>query len=178
MRRRLSRVDHLAGHEHLGRLLAADELGEPTEPGRVAHEPPQHEQLAELRLLRRDPEVGHERELHSPSDGRAVDGRDDRHVGVQQRVRGRREARAGLRCADIGGPLTPAHHDLHVVPGAERGVRPGDHEAPRGRGAHCVLELRVGAERERVARLGSAQRDHAHFALLVVGEVFVHESPS
>ncbi len=174
----LSGVDHLAGHQHLRGLLAAHQMGEPAEPGAVAHEPPQHEQLTELRLLRRDPQVGHERKLHSPPDGGAVDGRDDRDVGVQQHVRGRSEARTSLRRADIGGSFATAHHDFHVVARAERGVSPGDHEAPRGRGAHRVLELRVGPERERVARLGSAQRDHAYFALLLVGEVFVHGSPS
>ena len=176
---RLGGVDDLAGHQHLGGLLTTDQLRETTEPGRIAHEPAQHEQLAEPRLLGRDSEVGHERQLHAPPDRRAVDRGDHRDVGVQQRVRRRREpGRARQRAADVGRSLASAHHHLDVVAGAERRVGAGDDEATSGRGAHGILELGVGLERQRVARLGAPQRDHTDVALLFVGEVFVHRSPS
>ena len=58
-------------------------------PGDVGAQAAVDEQLAELGALGRHPEVGHQRQLHAPADGGAVDGGDDRHVGVEQRV-GRR----------------------------------------------------------------------------------------
>ena len=116
MRNASARVDDLTGHEQLGGLLTPDELRESTESRRVTHEPTQHEQLAELRLLGRDPEVGHERELHAPPDGRAVHRGDDGDVGVQQRVGGGREHGACARASSMsGGSLSTAHHDLDVV---------------------------------------------------------------
>ena len=79
-------VDDIAGEEELGGALAADELGESSQAWRVGHEAAEHEQLAETGPLGRHTEVGHQRQLHAPADGRAVDGGDDGHVGVQQRV--------------------------------------------------------------------------------------------
>ena len=78
-----------SGEQQLGRPLAADELGEPADAGDVGAQAAVHEQLAELGPLRRHPEVGHQRQLHAPPDGGAVDRGDDRHVGVEQRVGGR-----------------------------------------------------------------------------------------
>ena len=175
---RLRGVDHLAGHEQLRGLLAPDELRESSEPGSVAHEPAQHEQLAELRLLGGDTEVGHERQLHAPPHGGAVHRGDDRDVGVQQRVGRWSEPRSARERAHVRGLLASSHHDLHVVPRAERGIGARDDEAARRRRADGVLELGVAAERERVARLGTPKGDDPDVALLFVGEVFVHRSPS
>ena len=87
----------------------------------------------------------------------------------------------GVRASELltsGRLLASSHHHLDVVAGAERRVGAGDDEAASGRRADGILELGVGAERERVARLGAPQRDHPDVALLFVGEVFVHRSPS
>ena len=46
------------------------------------------------------------------------------------------------------------HDLLDVVARAERGIAAGNDEAPRRRVRDRVGELRVGGERERVARLG------------------------
>ena len=80
---RLVGVDDPPGEQQLGRLLAPDELGQPAEAGDVAAQAALHEQLAEPGPVGRDAEVGHQRQLHPPADGGAVDGGDDGHVGVR-----------------------------------------------------------------------------------------------
>ena len=59
---------------------------EPTDPGHVAAQASLHEQLAELGPLGDDADVGHERQLHAPADGRAVDRGDHRNVGREERA--------------------------------------------------------------------------------------------
>ena len=94
-------------------------------------------------------------------DGRAVDGGDDGHVGVQQRVGGRREPRLGPQAgADVRSPAA-AMTCFTSSPEQNAGSAPviTRHRAV-GR-AHRVLELGVGGERERVAGLGPVERDDA-----------------
>ena len=150
-------VDDVAGEQHLGRPLATDQLREPTHAGHVAAQAAQHEQLAELGALRRDADVGHQRQLHAPADRRAVHCSDDGHVRVQQGIGRRGEPwrhRRGLR------PGAPAHHLTHVVARAERRVGAGDDDAPRGRGADGSLELVVALEPQGIAHVGAIDRDH------------------
>ena len=101
-------------------MFAADERRQPTDATDVGHQPAQHEQLTELRPLGRHPDVGVHRQLHPPSDGRAVDRGDHRDVGVQERVGGRGQAR--LARPEVRRLLAAPHDLLHVVAGAERRV--------------------------------------------------------
>jgi hypothetical protein len=154
-------IDHVAGEQHLGGTLAANELRQPPETGDVAAQPAQHEQLTELGALGGHSQVGHQCQLHAPPDGRPVDRGDDRHVGVQQRV-GRRGQpwlhRGGLRA------VAAAHHLAHVVATAEGRVGAGDHQAPSRGVAHRALELVVAPEAQRVAHLWSVDGDDIHVA--------------
>ena len=84
--------------QQLGRGLAPDELREPPEAGDVAVQPALHEQLAEAGPLRRDPDVGHERQLHAPPDGGTVDRGDHGDVRCcSSDSGGRREPRLGAQ---------------------------------------------------------------------------------
>ena len=122
---------------------SSDELRQPPEARRIRDETAHHEELAEPGPLGRHPDVGHQRELHAPADGRAVHGRDDRDVGVQQRVGRRGQARRGREL--FRRTLGAGHDQFHVVAGTERGIFPGDHEAAhlgRPESAHDLLATR------------------------------------
>ena len=150
---RLVGVDQPAGEEQVGGDLAPDELRQAAEPGDVAAQAALHEQLAEPGALGRDADVGHQRQLHPPADGGAVDGRDDGHVGGEQGGRGGREPRLGGE--PLGDRRTGRHHDLlHVVTRAERRIGTGDDEASGGRRLDRPAQLVVGGVGQRVARLG------------------------
>src|SRR5690606_35442666 len=134
----------------------------------------EHEELAELRLLRGDPDVGHQGQLHAPADGGAVDSGDDRDVRVQERVGRRGEGRLAALPAGRGVVGDGGHHLLHVVARAEGRVGAGDDEAAGGRRANRLLEIPVGRERQRVAGLWTLERDDPHVPELLVGQLGRH----
>ena len=117
-------------------MLAPDQFGQAGESSDVAAQSSLHEQLAELGPLGRDPDVGHQRELHPPADRGTVDRSDDRHVGAQQAAGGGGEARYAIGPLQVG--ARSDHHLPDVIAGAERRIPPGDHETPGGGGVDGV----------------------------------------
>ncbi len=82
--------------------------------------------------------------------------------------------RLGSRSARCRSALAADHHLFDVIARAERRISPGDHETPGGGGVDGVRELGVRRERQRIARLGTIDRDDADVAALLVLDLGVH----
>jgi len=148
------------GEEQLGGNLATHELRQSSQTGHVGAQPATHEKFAESRAIGRDSNVGHQRQLHSPTHGGSVDRRNHGNFGVQQHSRGRRQAGRNRGCGRTRRTLTRFHHHLlHVIAGTERSIGPRDHDAAGRARRHRIGQLGVRHVRKSVLGFGSVQRD-------------------
>ena len=148
----------------------ADDRRQPIEAAYIADESPFDEQFSEHRLLRRDTDVGVQRQFHAPAHGRAVDRGDHRLVAIQRGHRRGRRTVPDHGGGRFGGDGLRGRHDLaHVVARAEGGVGAGhDHAARRGvghRSAEGRFQSVIGFEIEGVSPLRTIQGDRGDVIL-------------
>ena len=86
-RQRFRRAQGVAGERHFGRLRHADDARQQPGAAVARDQPDLDEALRERRVLRRDADVAHAREVAAGADRRAVDGGDRRHLEVVERGR-------------------------------------------------------------------------------------------